>query len=191
VWQGAAVNRFEYLSVLVSIVIGLGICEIASSWGRILRSRSRVRFYWLQAFWSVFTILLMIQFWWGFWEFRLVEHWSFAGLLAVVAEAFVLVLAGMILLPNVEPGAPLDLRAHYFEHCRLYFVLGSLLIAQLAVVDRLVGEQPLFHAENAFRLPGVLVAAVAAAYPREKLHAGLALVASVLLLGFVTFSFSR
>jgi hypothetical protein len=185
------VSRFEYLSVLVSIVIALGISEIASSWGRLLRNRAHVRFYWLHAFWSVFTILLMIQFWWGFWEFRVVQSWSFPKLLAVIAEVLVLVLAGIILLPNTDSNERIDLRAHYFDHCRVYFFFGAILIAQLALVDLLVGEQPFFHAENAFRLSGLLVAGLAAAYPGERLHAAIAIVGSVLLLGFVVFRFSR
>lgn len=184
-------SRFEYLSVLVSIVIALGISEIASCWGRMLRDRARVRFYWLQAFWSVFTILLMIQFWWGFWEFRTVEHWSFVGLVSIVGECLVLVLAGLVLLPKIGEEGPVDLHAHYFEQCRVYFVLGVVLLVQLTVVDRVVGQQPFLHPENAFRLPGVAVAALAAARPNETLHKTLAVLAGLLLAGFLAFSFSR
>jgi hypothetical protein len=184
-------SRFEYLSVLVSIVIALGISEIVSCWGRLLRNRARVDFDWLHGFWCAFMIVLMIQFWWGFWEFRVVESWSFPGLLAVVAEVLVLVLAAMALLPNTEETGSLDLRAHYFQQSRPFFLLGGVLIAQLVLVDRLVGEQPFIHPENAFRLPGLLVAGVAATYPNERLHVGLAVVATVLFLGFVAFTFSR
>jgi hypothetical protein len=184
------VSRFEYLSVLVSIVIALGISEIASSWGRLLRNRARVDFYWLHALWSLFTIVLMIQFWWGFWGFREVERWSFLGLAAVVGEALVLVLAALVLLPDIDAASRLDLRSHYFEQSRLYFLLGALLIVQLGVVDHWVAGQPLLHPENAIRLPGAVLAAVAAASRNEKLHAGLAAAAALLLVGFVIFSFS-
>ena len=85
-------TRFEYLSVLVSIVIALGITEVTIGWGRLLQQRRRVRLSWLHAFWSLFTLFLMIQLWWGFWNFRTVERWSLAGLLAVVLEAITLVL---------------------------------------------------------------------------------------------------
>jgi hypothetical protein len=184
-------SRFEYLSVLCSIVIALGLSEVVSTWGRALRERARVRFYWLHAFWSAFTILLTIQFWWGFWEFRVVEHWSFVGLVAVVSECLVLVLAAIVLLPNLEGARPLDLRVHYFAQCRLYFGLGAVLLLQLALVDAWVGGQPFVHAENAVRLPGLLIAALAAARPSEKLHTAIAVSASVLFAGFLLVSFSR
>lgn len=184
-------SRFEYLSVLVSIVIALGISEMAASWGRLLRSRSRVRFYWLHVFWSVFAVVLMIQFWWGFWEFRVVERWSFPALLAVVSECLVLVLAALVLVPGVEVGESLDLRAHFFEQSRPFFLLGVVLILQLTLIDRLVGDQPFFHPENLFRLPGAALALAAGISRSEKLHSVLAASALALLVGFIVFAFTR
>ena len=97
-------DRFEHLSVLISIVIGIGLSSMASAWGRMLRQRARVRLDGLRAFWSLFVVLLMVQFWWGFWEFRGIETWSFGGLLATVAEALVLVLAALVLTPDDPVG---------------------------------------------------------------------------------------
>jgi hypothetical protein len=185
------VSLFEYLSVLVSIVIALGISEIASSWGRMLRHRAHVRFYWLHAFWSAFTALLMVQFWWGFWEFRTVEVWTFVGLLGVVVESLVLVIAAIVLVPHGDAREPLDLRAHYFEQHRLFFALGALLIAQLMVIDSVVGGQPYLHPENAFRLPGVLLACTLAVSGNERLHAGLAALGGLLFVGFAAFRFTQ
>lgn len=184
-------SRFEYLSVLVSIVIALGISEIVSSWGRLIQSRALVRFSWVQAFWSAFAVVLMVQFWWGFWEFRVVEHWSFPGLLAVVTECLVLVLAGMVLVPGGRITEPIDLGEHYTAHSPIFFGLGALLLVQLSLIDRFVGGQPFLHPENAFRLPGVAVAIVGATARSEKVHLGLAVLASVLLAGFLVFAFTR
>ncbi|MBW2386077.1 MAG: hypothetical protein JRG92_20790 [Deltaproteobacteria bacterium] len=55
-------SRFEYLSVLISIVIALGLNEVTKSWGRLLQDRRHVRFSLLHGFWSAFILLLMIQF---------------------------------------------------------------------------------------------------------------------------------
>ncbi len=180
-------SRFEYLSVLISIVIALGISEMASSWGHLLRVRARVRFYWLHTFWSVFMVMLMVQFWWGFWQFRDVESWSFFGLVSVVSEALVLVVAALVMIPGNAPDEALDLRAHFFGNSRLFFGLGALLLAQLAVVDTAVGGQAFLSSENAFRIPGILVAVGAAASQDERLHVALATVGSLLLLGFLVF----
>ena len=180
-------SRFEYLSVLISIVIALGISEMASSWGHLLRVRDRVHFYWLHAFWSLFMVVLMVQFWWGFWDFRQVESWSFPGLLSVVCEALVLVVAALVLIPGNAADEELDLRTHFFGNSRLFFVLGAALLVQLAVVDTVVGGQAFFSSENLFRVPGVVVALGAAAFRDARLHAALAVLGALLLLGFVAF----
>ena len=84
-------SRFEYLSVLISIVIALGITEVTISWGRLLQHRGRVRFSALHGFWSTFLLFIMIQFWWGFWNYRTVEDWSLTSLLIFVSEGIALV----------------------------------------------------------------------------------------------------
>lgn len=182
-------SRFEYLSVLISIVIALGISEIVSTWGRLLRVRERVHFYWLNIFWTIFVVIMMIQFWWGFWEFRVVEVWSLPGLLAVVAECLVLVLAGMSLLPDPGLSGAIDLRAHYFANSRLFFTLGAILLLMLTVVDALVGGQPFLHPENAVRLPAAILVALAALFPNEKYHVPFTFLSVVLFIVFVSISY--
>lgn len=176
-------SRFEYLSVLVSIVVALGLSEVASSWGRLLRHRARVRFYWLHAVWSAFVVLFMIQFWWGFWNFRTIEEWSFLGLVCVVGEALVMVLASLILMPGDIPSDGVDLREHYYEQKSLFFGLAFVLLCMLALVDSVVSDQKFLHLENAIRGAGLVVAAWAAVSDREGVHVGLT-VAGLLLFGW-------
>jgi hypothetical protein len=131
----------------------------------------------------------MVQFWWGFWEFRVVEAWSFPGLLAVVAESLVLVLAGMSLLPGTDLSGPLDLRAHYFANCRLFFTLGAILLVMLTAVDAFVGGQPFIHPENAVRLPATILVILAAIFPNERFHTAFTLLSLALFIGFVSVSY--
>ena len=182
-------SRFEYLSVLISIVIALGMSEIVSTWSRLLRARARVDFYWLHSFWTVFMLLMMVQFWWGFWEFRVVQGWSFPGLVAVVAESLVLVLAAMALLPGADHGGNIDLRSHYFAHCRVFFTLGALLLLLLTVVDAFIGGQPFLHLENAVRLPAIILVTSAALFMNERFQVLFALAAGALFIGFVSVSY--
>jgi hypothetical protein len=184
-------NRFEYLSVLLSIVIALGISEIVSSWGALLRHRREVRFYWVHTLWTVLVVLLMVQMWWGFWNYRTVEAWSFVALVAVVAEALVMVLAGLVLTAQPGRGEELDLRRHYYEQSRVFFGLGFVLLLQLAVVDATVGEQPFLHPENAVRGLGLGVAAWGAWSRSERAHEALAVAAAALIAAFVAVAFSR
>ena len=40
---------FEFLMVLVSIIVGLGVAELLTGLARLLRARKSVRFYWVHA----------------------------------------------------------------------------------------------------------------------------------------------
>lgn len=183
-----AVSRFEYLSVLVSIVIALGIGETMISWGRLLQLRERVSFSWLHGFWSLFTLFLLVQFWWGFWNFRVVEVWSLGSLVGVLAEAVTLVLCGLVLTPRISSSELLDLRELFFANSRPFFLLGALLITQLAVVDTVVAGMPSLQTENAFRAGGIGVALFGAATHSQRTHAWIACAAATLLAGFLASS---
>jgi hypothetical protein len=178
-------SRFEYLSVLVSIVIALGISEMTISWGRALQLRHRLSFSWLHLFWTLFIVFLMVQFWWGFWNFRHVEPWTLQALLSVLVEAVTLVLAALLLAPRAVESGPLNLNELFFANSRLFFLLGAALIFQLGAVDALVAGKPVASLENAFRVPGIGVALFAAGSTSTRLHYAVAVLALLLLAGFL------
>jgi hypothetical protein len=128
-------SRFEYLSVLVSIVLALGVTEVTVSWGRALQNWANVKFSWLHAFWSVFVLVVIVQFWWGFWNYRDVENWPFAALLLVVAEALTLVLCAIVLSPSRSWSETVDLGAIYDRSARPFFLTGAVVMLLLCVTD--------------------------------------------------------
>ncbi len=174
-------SRFEYLSVLISIVIALGIGEVTVCWGRLLQHRDQVRFSWIHLFWSAFILVLMIQFWWGFWNFRTVEGWSFASLIGVVLEAITLVVCSLLLTPGRSLSGEVDLGRLYYDNARPFFLLGGLLLLQLGLIDTLVLGMPLIHMENLIRLVALGVVALAAWSSDTRLHTMLPIAAALLL----------
>lgn len=182
-------SRFEYLSVLMSIVVAFAMSEVLSGWGRLIRTRDRVRPYPLQLGWSVLTVLLMVQWWWGFWEYRDTEVGGFLSLLALLSEPLTLVLLAFVLTPQLDELGGRDLRAEYFRNRAWIFGLGALLLVELALFDALVGQQPFWHPENAVRGLGIAVASALAVSASERLHAGLLATAYLLLGVFVLISF--
>jgi len=47
------VGLFEFLMVLVSVVIGLGLTEILTGAASLIRARDEVRFYWIHVAFQV------------------------------------------------------------------------------------------------------------------------------------------
>jgi len=178
-------SRFEYLSVLISIVIALGITEVTISWGRLLQHRSRVRFSALQLFWSTFLLFLMVQFWWGFWDYRTVDDWSLASLLIFVTEGIALVLCAIVLSPDRMISGDVDLEDLYYENARPFFLLAAVFLALSTVGDTFVLGVPFGHTENLTRLGGIGLVGFAASSTDRRVHIGLPIVAVVLLAIFL------
>jgi len=175
-------SRFEYLSVLVSIVIALALSELVQGWGALIRRRSDVRLYPLHLAWSVLVFLLMVQWWWGFWQYRAVESWRFITLIGFVSNAIGVALVAYVVSPG-QPPEP-DLRAHYWRQHRWLFGLAAAAIAELGLLGELLGR-PTWSLENAFRAGGVAALGVLAWSRSERLHVALTLACYALFLGFV------
>jgi len=178
-------SQFEYLSVLISIVVALGITEVTISWGRLLQHRSRVRFSGLHVFWTTFLLFVMIQFWWGFWNYRTVDAWSLASLLIFVSEGIALVLCAIVLSPGRVISGDIDLEDLYYENARPFFLLGGVFLVLSTVGDTFVLEVPFLHTENLIRLAGIGLVAFAASSTDRRVHIGLPIVAVVLLAFFL------
>lgn len=127
---------FEYLSVLISIVLGLGVTELLSGVQRLARARGRVRYHWLPLTWSGLVFVALVQWWWAAFGLRFQEGWNFFSFLLVLLVPVLFYLAAALVLPAEEPGAEYDLRAHYFGIHRLLF--GTIAAASVLETVRAV-----------------------------------------------------
>jgi hypothetical protein len=179
------VTHFEYISVLVSIVIGFSLTEILGGWGRLLRSRQRVRFSLVHALASGLVLLLVVQFWSGFWEYRVVASWGFLPLLGLVSDALTFVVIGFFMVPPLPAAGTLDLGEYYWHNRGWIYGLVGVGIVQLALLDALVARQPVLHPENAVRAAALALVIVLAASRSERVHAALLGLGYALFFAFV------
>jgi len=127
----------------------------------------------------------MIQFWWGFWNFRTVEEWSLTSLFFVVLEAMIMVICALLLTPNRALTGKIDLTDLYYDNARPFFLCATILMIQLGLVDSLVLGTPLLHAENLVRLTGAASTALLAWSPNHRLHVAFPFIAVVLFTTFL------
>ena len=122
-------DEFNYLSVLVSIVLGLGITQLLTGVGRLLQNRTRVRMYWPVLACAATMLLVHIQVWWSMFELRGHTGWTFVDFAAVLSLPITLTLMSALVLPDFGDTVADDLREHYYGNCRWYYSLGVLLVA--------------------------------------------------------------
>ena len=122
---------FEFVLVLVSIVIGLSMTELFAGSVRIVRGELSP--YWLHALWLVQVFLFQVQAWWWLWIFREWMDWTFAWLVLVLIPPALLYVAATLIFP--VRGRSVPLRDFYFESRKPFFLLLALLTASYVVID--------------------------------------------------------
>jgi hypothetical protein len=124
---------FEYITVLISIVLGLGITQIVSGIAEMIHHSSKIKIYWPHLLWIVLVFFLQVQEWWWLYELRNSFSWRLPVFLYVLLYPIDLFILSRILFPAFNDG-PVDLKSFYFENYRKFFFLLALL-ALLAVID--------------------------------------------------------
>ena len=61
-------GAFEYLSVLISIILALGMTRVLAGVGEMLQALSRRRVYWVHAIWIINVFLYLVVAWWIFYR---------------------------------------------------------------------------------------------------------------------------
>ena len=120
-------SDFEYLSVLLAIIVGIGIAHLLMCLGQILGEEGRLKTDFVHLIWTGNILLALIAFWWWGVNLRELEVWSFLPFLFVLASASLWVLMAAILYPVAIP-PQFDFKAHFHKKRRLFFSILVLLV---------------------------------------------------------------
>jgi len=172
-------DAFNYLSVLLSIILGLAITQILKGVRGMVLARGRVRLYWPSLVLAAFLFMLAVQMWWSSFGLSEVKSWNFGMFTVVLLQTTTLYLLAAIVLPDFFGEQPVDLRKHYFEHHRLFFGLFVVTLLISLLKDQIIGGHPKQGTDLAFHF-GFLAVSLAAAITRNEVFHKIACVASTL-----------
>ena len=113
---------FEYLLVLISIIVGLGIAHILSGIGRIVSHPGRRKIYWVHLLWVGWAFLWLVFFWWFEFARSMTKVWTPTTYLFLVLYAVLLYLFCVIVLPSEAPDGA-DYRQYYYSRRGWIFLL--------------------------------------------------------------------
>ena len=101
--MGADRDAFEFISVALSFVLGLGLTRLLLAAVNVFRSRRRLKFDWIPLTWAAVIFLFQIQYWWAIFELSgLVENWTLLQFVTLLVMAMLLFVAGALVLPTAE-----------------------------------------------------------------------------------------
>ena len=137
-------GAFEYLSVLISIILALGMTRVLAGVGEMLQARSRHRVYWVHAIWIINVLLFLVVAWWIFYRWRNQQPWTFFLFIFVLISPTLLYLASLLLFPREgDVDSAVDYKTHYYANHRAFFILFAL-FAPVDIVDSLLKGVPHF-----------------------------------------------
>src|SRR4030095_11533421 len=106
-------DAFNYLSVLISIILALGMTRVLGGVGEMLQARSRRRVYWVHAIWIINLFLYLVIAWWIFYRWRNQEPWRFLLFVFVLISPTILYLASLLLFPReADVERAMDYKTH-------------------------------------------------------------------------------
>lgn len=187
-------RAFEYALGLYSVLIGLAIADIATSFHRLARSNVAVRWDPLAVLAAVFALLLAIGMWFDLWGVRNVAAArQFLFYLVIVAELFLIFLIAAASLPDA---AESDLREFYSRNRRYFWSLVALFqIGYVALGLYFAGgllrrAPPYFRMVFAVQMSILVLVPLALACLRSRAihYAGLALLIGTLAWHYAVYS---
>jgi hypothetical protein len=128
-------ESFQWITVTLSIVLGLGITGLLSAFVAVFRSRGEVRFDWIPLVWAGCIFLWQLQYWWGVIELSaLIKTWTIFQFSVLLFLVLLLFIASALILPTsgLKKGESL---AVVFEHdgrWALLFLSGYFVVAIVA-----------------------------------------------------------
>jgi hypothetical protein len=120
------ISAFEYVSILISIILGLGITQILSSFSDLLYNYKKVKFYWPHSLWILFILFLHIQDWFITYQLKDKQVWHLAELMFVLLYPISLFTASKMLLPNNSSEENIEMKVFYKSQYPTIFFLASI-----------------------------------------------------------------
>ena len=185
-------DAFAYLSVLLSIILGLAIAEVLQGYRSLLLARGSVKLYAPPLIWSAIMLVLAIHFWWASFGLARRETWDFTAFCAVLMQTVMLFMGAALLLPHKKGEPAIDLRTHYYSEAGPFFSFGLLFILFGFIKDWLLdqhiasGGMPL-----AFFLFFLIMTLIALFIRKPRVHEAIAPIMAVTVLIFIGMMFAK
>ena len=128
------ISAFEYVTVLISIVLGLGITQVLTGIADLVHQSNRVKVYWPHFVWVFLVLFMHVQEWWVTYDLKNYEPWRLPTFFFTMLYPVNLFILARLLFPFGMQDGIIDLKTFYFENYRKIFGFTCALIL-LAILD--------------------------------------------------------
>lgn len=172
---------FEYVSVLISIILGLGITVLLTGLADIIRNYPVVKVYWPYLIWILIVFILHIQEWWISYSLRSEMEWTLPRFLFVITYPIVLFILAHLLFPQKWTKKGVDLKVFYFNNFPKYFGAALLLLVISILQNHFLLRYTLSEQYVQFIMAFFFLALLGSRSKNEGLHVTVSLLMLLLL----------
>jgi len=178
---------FEYLGVLISVIMGLGITHLAIGASKLVQHRDQCKPYLAHSLWSIGVLMYILIIWWGMYWWSKHTDWSALEYLFITAYALALFFLSALLFPY-DMDKDIDVEAYFFKQRRWFF--STMIVAWLLDIPETLSkgafdlrDTPSFY----FLFVGtqITLGIVGLSTENRKVHLALPIVWLLVTLGFV------
>lgn len=136
-------DLFEFIMILVSIVVGLGMSSLLVGFADLVKARRERPIYWLQVGQGLLVLIFLMLIWWRTYNLRVAaeEVWTFGLVSLLVLSLTFLFFSGHLVFPK-EGDDPI---VHYDGQRALVYVSLALSFIVIAPVIAVVFGNPLMQ----------------------------------------------
>ncbi|MDJ0938664.1 MAG: hypothetical protein QNJ00_02740 [Woeseiaceae bacterium] len=181
---------FEYIGVLVSVIMGLGITHLAVGASKLIQNRATTKACVPHALWTFNILLYILVIWWSMFWWSGLEDWTAFHYLGITLYAIVLFLLSAMLYPYDMP-SDIDIEAYFFRNRRWFFSL--MIAAWLLDIPETLGKEieglrPVPPQYYVFVSSMIVLAIVGMLTSNRRVHTALPLAWLMLLGSFLSMS---
>ncbi|MEO7635840.1 MAG: hypothetical protein ABIS38_09385 [Sphingomicrobium sp.] len=184
-------DAFSYLSVLLSVILGLAVQQVLLGYRGLALARRELRWYAPPLIWSVLILMMVAQHWWSSFGLAQRSDWSFALFATILIQTALFYLMAAVVLPDIPADRPTDLKAHYFREAPIFFGVSSVAVAWSIFRQYMLDGQPPHGINLAFHLLFLAMALIAIWSKRARLHEIFAAAMIVLFVTYIALLFAR
>lgn len=120
-------NPFDYLIILVSIVLGFAMTNVLTRLAVVVSARERVDFYWPSIAWAIWIFFICVQHWWAQWSEHFMRTWTFLTFCTGLLDPIILFFLSALVLPDKDENGAIDLGVWYYRNRLWFFAMLALL----------------------------------------------------------------
>ena len=143
--MASQISVFEYISILISIILGLVITQLLSSFSDLLYDFKRVKFYWPHSIWIFFILFLQIQDWFITYQLKDKAVWQLSELIFLLLYPITLFTTAKMLLPTHEKEERFDMKSYFMSQSQIIFIMLLISIALSILFNVLLLKQNLIE----------------------------------------------